>query len=104
MTLKAPLCSNDANDVWQNNLNQGRTYEERTCCEVGTEVHTSNIYQDFTDQEIRDLVCKEKFYVGLIIGLTIGGLAFGVIAVYVFIRYRRKRESNSKRGGATLCI
>ena len=83
--LKAPLCPNYANDVWNNRLNQGRTYEERTCCHVGAEPRTLNIYQDFTDREMRNLVCKEGSSLGLIVGLIVGVFVFVLAVVYFFL-------------------
>lgn len=54
--LQAPLCDNYATELWDNKLNKGRTYEERTCCHVGSEPRIKNT---LSYEEVKEAVCVE---------------------------------------------
>ncbi len=93
--LKSPICENHASDLWSNRLNQGRNFEERTCCTVGAEPRLENT---LTDDEIKNGVCAEGFVLSSSIGLIIGIIVAVVvvsIGSYLFIRSRRNRLSNN---------
>ena len=73
--LKPQLCDNPSlsypAEVWNNDLNDGRTYEEKACCSVGEEPRIANT---LSDDEIQDLVCKNQnsLSVGIIVGIAVG--------------------------------
>ena len=92
--LKAPLCAEHATDLWDNDLNRGRTYEERTCCSVGAEPRVKGT---MTSEEIKTGVCKEGFVLSPILGAAIGVVvAIGIIGmvIYLFMKKRKKSQQN----------
>jgi len=70
--LKSPLCSDTTYPakLWNNLLNEGRTYEERVCCSVGSEPRIANT---LTYDEIKELACKEESStnIGILVGIGI---------------------------------
>jgi len=93
--LKSGLCPYYPNELWSNRLNQGRTFEERTCCNVGAEPRLENT---LTNEEIKNGVCVEGFAIGRTIGMAVGiVVAVVVVSVvsYMFIRSRRTRFDNN---------
>ncbi len=88
--LKAPLCPSHASDLWNNKLNQGRTYEERTCCNVGSE---PRIMGSMTNEEIKNGVCKEGLVLSPVIGIAIGTtVAFFAIGTVVILCIKRRKK------------
>jgi hypothetical protein len=89
--LKAPLCDYYPDQLWDNRLNKWRTFEERTCCSVGSDPRTKN---SLTDEEIRNGVCtEERSSAG--IAFIIGGVVVSVIVVlggYLLVRRRGKSK------------
>lgn len=95
-SLNSPLCTDTKYPefIWNNNLNEGRSYEEKVCCTVGEEPRIAN---SMTYDEIKGLVCVESgSNVGLVIGLSVaGGIVAIGLASYIQFRIKKKRESIS---------
>lgn len=90
--LKAPVCPNYASDVWNNRLNKGRTFEEKSCCKVGAEPRVANTA---TYEEIKnDLMCVEKGATShLVVIFSIVGAVLGTILICVaYVCWRRKTQ------------
>ena len=109
--LKSPLCSEQGvsypSEIWQNDLNDGRSYEEKVCCHVGADPRLPD-YDARTDDELGDLICLEKSNAGMIIGIIVGSVVGFLILVFFGMKYM-KRKSNStpsdfgnKEGASTL--
>ena len=77
--LKAPLCPDYAIELWNNDLNKGRSYEERTCCNVGSE---PRIKGELTYKEIKDLTCRPPNRVLLILAITFGSIV-GIVVLSI---------------------
>jgi hypothetical protein len=94
--LKPPLCDNYPEKLWDNRLNQGLTFEQRTCCNVGQDPEA---IKNLTDAEILNGVCTEEKLainssLGMIIGVVVGALVCGTI-VCIFLRKRQKASQNN---------
>ena len=107
--LKSHLCDNITNDnnaeeypddVWNNHLNQGLTYEEKVCYNVGAEPRMA---KDLTEIELDDLICKErKGNIGLLFGISAGSLvAFLSCLVLALLKHRK---NNRAAGSAQLHV
>ena len=82
--LRAPLCPNYASELWNNRLNQGRTFEEKTCCNVGAE---PRIAGSLTDEEIKNAaVCTEDsnffkwFFISIFLFCTLW-----VVSLHIYV-------------------
>ena len=107
--LKSHLCDNITNDnnaeeypddVWNNHLNQGLTYEEKVCYNVGAEPRMA---KDLTEIELDDLICTErKGNIGLLFGISAGSLvAFLSCLVLALLKHRK---NNRAAGSAQLHV
>jgi len=101
--LKPKLCTDDPSlsypaEIWNNDLNDGRTYEEKVCCTVGEEPRIANT---LGDDEIKELVCKKEgggpsaekekgLSVGAIVGIAVGCTLFALGLGYI----SKKRKKN----------
>ncbi len=99
--LKSPLCEDYSpsslpypNEIWNNDNNKGRTYEEKVCCSVGEEPRKAGT---LTFDEVKDLVCEEKSDpIPMIIGIVFGVVGLVLIAFgFRFYRNRKKPASTS---------
>lgn len=98
-SLQSPLCENYAHDLWDNEINKGRNYTERTCCNIGAEPREKGT---FTLEEIReehmctyegmDKDSSNSSAMALIIALPLGISAGIALIVIVIIRNKRKKE------------
>ena len=92
--LKPQLCDNPSlsypAEVWNNDLNDGRTYEEKACCSVGEEPRIANT---LSDDKIQDLVCKNQnsLSVGIIVGIAVGCMFF-VLGIGYLSKKRKKSD------------
>ena len=98
--LKSPLCKDYSqsslsypNEIWNNDNNKGRTYEEKVCCSVGEEPRKAGT---LTFDEVKDLVCEEKSDpIPMIIGIVCGVVGLVLIAFgFRFYRNRKKPASS----------
>jgi hypothetical protein len=95
--LKASLCDNYPDDLWNNIFNQGRSYEERTCCKVGEVPRTIN---NMTDQEIKNGMCIEVslsfnyIIVKIIEGFVISAVI--ILGLGLFWLFQSKRKKSGK--------
>jgi hypothetical protein len=91
--LKPKLCDSPSRsypaEIWNNDLNDGRTYEEKVCCTVGEEARIANT---LGDDEIKDLVCKEGSSVGMIVGIAVGCTLVALGLGYTYISKKRKKS------------
>ena len=90
--LSSLLCHDAAYpaEVWNNNFNSGRSFEEKVCCSVGAEPRISKTFMDDEyDAQVEALTCSEPpSKVGLVVGLSVGG---AVVMIFLFIWVRRKK-------------
>ena len=90
--LESPLCNSSIAypaDIWNNELNADRTYEEKVCCSVGAEPRVAGT---LTYDEIKALTCSESSYLGLTIGLSVAGAVI-VLGALLWVRKRRNHKS-----------
>ena len=98
--LQAPLCQDYATVLWDNDLNKGRSYEERACCHVGSDprIKGSLSYEKIKE----DHVCLEtQPSIALIVGLSVPAAIIGISIIGFFIRRhikinRQKRKQESR--------
>merc|ERR1712154_449073 len=70
-----------------NNNNQGRTYEEKSCCTVGEEPRLANT---LSYDEVKALVCVERNRVAMIVGIVVGSVAGVCILITAWYCYRKR--------------
>ena len=97
--LKSPLCSGTTvsypNEIWNNDNNRGRSYEEKVCCTVGDEPREAN---KLTFEEVKDLVCTETSNVGMIIGIAVGGVVVLFCGAFIYMRRRKGKTASPYEG------
>lgn len=91
--LQSPLCDKASfpdylpvEDVWDNQLNADRTYEEKMCCSVGAEPRVAGQYD-----EIKNSICSEKSNVVLVVALSVTGTVIVLSGALYMLRLRRKK-------------
>jgi len=97
--LKPTLCrdlkvSSYPSEIWNNDNNKGRSYEEKACCTVGEEPRKANT---ISLDEVKGLVCVEKVEKsneGMIIGIIVGSIVFGLVTFVGYRCYMRKGKDN----------
>ena len=97
--LQSPLCNKTSfpeylpvEDVWNNQFNADRTYEEKMCCSVGAEPRVAGT---LTYDEIKNSICSEKSNVVLVVALSVTGAVI-VLSGALYIMRRRKKKSQKE--------
>lgn len=108
--LKSVLCNEIdqaqyyPSDIWNNDLNKGRTYEEKVCCTVGDQPRKPI---ERTDAEVEELVCFEgegkakSVSIGIVVGVVVGVVVLFVsFALWKVKKNRRKNIPITSRASA----
>lgn len=90
--LSSLICSNTTYpvDIWHNELNKGRSFEEKVCCSVGAETRIAN---SLTYDEVKALTCSEpsrRSIVGILVGSIVAGIIVLVVSYCIFLKCRKK--------------
>lgn len=96
--IMSPTCDNISRlNLYNNRLNEGRSYTERLCCNVGEGRNAGEL----TYEEIKDQVCAANggtLPIGIIIGV-VGGALVALVALGVYFLKRKGTSGETNNSG-----
>ena len=95
--LSSLICSNTTYpvDIWHNELNKGRSFEEKVCCSVGAETRIAN---SLTYDEVKALTCSEpsrRSIVGILVGSIVGSIIVLIVSFCIFLKCKKCRKKDA---------